>query len=272
VSTAAGHWRDQLAAWAIPQPLLDAVPDSPYSLPPELWRRAQGSADEAPDNPTMQILTESLGESGSLLDVGAGTGRVSLPFGRSGHQLTAVEKNPGMAGALRAEAAEIGADVELIDGVWPDAAEAAGVHDVVVSAHVVYDVAEIDQFVEALHRAARRVVVLEMTPRHPWASLSVFYEALHGLDRPDGPTVADLVQVVQETVGATPTSERWTGSRTTRFVDREELLAFYQRRLVLPIERTSELEELLDPLIIEDGDWLRLDLGLPEVVTLWWGI
>jgi SAM-dependent methyltransferase len=268
VSRAADRWRDQLEAWAIPQRLLDAVPDSPYSWTPELWSR--GSTAEDPDDPTMRILGRFLGDSGSLLDVGAGTGRISLPFAERGHRVTAVERNSGMAEALRAAAAEMNVDVALTARAWPEAAEAVGVHDVVVSAHVVYDVAEIGPFLEALHGAAGRAVVLEATPRHPWSRLTPFYERLHGLRRPHGPTIEDLVGVIRETVGVAAALERWTGRRTTRFLDRDELLEFFRRRLVLPTERFGELEDLLAPFITGDGGRFVLDLGEPEIVTAWW--
>ncbi len=270
MSRAADRWREQLAAWAIPQPLLDAVPDSPYSWSPELWKRAQDSTIEVAGDPTTEKLTELLQESGALLDVGAGTGRVSLPFAARGHPVTAVERDPQMAAALRETAAETGLEVDLVEGSWPEVAARVTSHDVVVSAHVVYDVAEIGPFLEALHRTARRGVVLEVTARHPWTPLRPLYATLHDLEQPSGPTADDLVEVIRETLGATPAQERRVGSRTTRFVDRAELLDFYRRRLVLPEARLGELEGLLDPLIVADGDWVVLDLEPHQIVTTWW--
>ncbi|HSR16416.1 MAG TPA: class I SAM-dependent methyltransferase [Gemmatimonadales bacterium] len=267
MTTAADRWREELAAWAIPQELLDAVTDSPYAWPPQPWRRAPEPQE---DEPTTRRIGALLGETGSLLDVGAGTGRISLPFAARGHRVTAVEKDQGMAEALRAAAQGV-ARLSIVEQAWPDAAARAGMHDVVVSAHVVYDVAEITPFIVGLHRAAGRGVVLEVTRRHPWAPLAPLFRALHGLGRPQGPTVGDLIEVIREAVAVNPSVEQWAGTGALLFGDREELLAFYQRRLVLPAARRRRLEELLAPLIVEEDGWVRLDLGAPEVVTLWWG-
>src|SRR2546430_4648282 len=41
---AADRWRDDLAAWAIPQPILDAAPESPWHFPVELFARRADAA------------------------------------------------------------------------------------------------------------------------------------------------------------------------------------------------------------------------------------
>ncbi len=267
---AAQRWRAELEAWAIPQELLDAVPDSPYSWPPELWKRRTAAAEAGEEPDTTGIVRPFLGDGGTLLDVGAGTGRASLPLAAEGHRLTAVEKNPGMAQGLREEAERLGVAVDVIEGAWPDVAAAAGAHDVVMSAHVVYDVQDIAPFIRALDAAAREAVVIELTPAHPWASLAPYYEALHALGRPAGPTVGDLVTVIHEELGAEPAVEWWSRPGGLRFTDRAELVGFFRRRLVLPVEREPELEALLDPDIVPEGEWLLLGGGERELATVWW--
>ncbi len=269
--TAATAWRSELEAWAIPQELLDAVPDSPYSWPPELWKRRTAAHEESHEEAaTTGLVRGMLPPGGSLLDVGAGTGRASLPLAVEGWALTAVEKNPGMAQGLREEAQRLGVEVTVVEGAWPDVADEAGEHDVAMAAHVVYDVQDIAPFVRALHGAARRAVVLELTPEHPWASLAPHYRALHDLDRPAGPTVEDLAMVVAEELGREPQVTRWRRGAGLRFADRGELVDFFRRRLVLPVERVGELEVLLEPDIADDGDWLVLGADDRELATMWW--
>ena len=206
---------------------------------------------------------------GSLLDVGAGTGRASLPIAVRGYSLTAVERNPEMAAVLRAEAAVAGAQVRVIGGSWPEAAEEAGRHDVVLSAHVVYDVGDLAPFLAVLHRAARVAVVLEAGDRHPWARLIPYYRVLHSLARPDGPTGDLLVEVVDEVVGAHPHVERWVSATRLPFADLQELVEFYRRRLLVPVERAGELADLLAPNVVEQDGWLSLG-GEATTLTLWW--
>ncbi|HSQ36278.1 MAG TPA: class I SAM-dependent methyltransferase, partial [Acidimicrobiia bacterium] len=251
--SAAACWRALLEAWALPPALLAAVPDSPYDWPAGLWRRGQG-VEPGADTPTVRAVAGLLPPGGSLLDVGAGTGRASLALAVRGHPVTAVEPNPEMAAALCAEVATAGVEIRLIEGAWPEVAPRAGRHDVALAAHVVYDVADLAPFLRALHEAARAGAVLEAGERHPWAGLAKYYRALHGLDRPDGPTADLLVAVVHEVLGVVPQVERWVGPARLRFADLQELVELYRRRLLVPIERTAELTDLLAPDIVEkDG-------------------
>jgi SAM-dependent methyltransferase len=267
--TAAERWRTGLEAWALPQRLLDAVPDSPYTWPVHLWRRMQGSAT-AWDTATTSITSGLLDDHGTLLDVGAGTGRASLWAPAAGHPLTAVEPSREMAEGLRAEAAAAGVEVRVIEQGWPEAADAAGRHDVVLCANVVYGVADLAPFLEALHRSARSGVVLEVPPRHPRSHLGPYFGALHGIDRPEGPTVDTFLEVVAETLGLEPEVERWQRATVMRFADLQELLDLYRRRLLLPVERTAELADVLAPDIVERDGWLTLGPVERPSCTVWW--
>ena len=266
---AAVRWRELLEAWALPPDLLAAVPDSPYEWPAGLWRR--GGMEAWVETPTNRAVSALLPPGGSLLDVGAGTGRASLRFATRGYAVTAVEPNPKRAAALREEAAATEAEVRLIEGAWPEAAAQAGRHDVALAAHVAYDVADLAPFLGALHGAARVGVVLETGERHPWSGLAAYYRALHGLDRPRGPTAGLLVEVVEEVLGVSPQVERWEGRSRLRFADLQELVDLYRRRLLVPAERAGEVADLLAPDVVEQGGWLSLrdDAG---VVTVWWRV
>jgi hypothetical protein len=51
--------------------------------------------------------------------------------------------------------------------------------------------------------------------------------------------------------------------------DLQELVELYRRRLLVPVERSAELADLLAPYVVEERGWLRL--GAEQgVVTLWW--
>ncbi len=78
--SAAARWREYLEAWALPPSLLAAVPDSPYAWPADLYRRGQEAEAAGPPTPTARRVLGLLPPGGSLLDVGAGTGRASLPL------------------------------------------------------------------------------------------------------------------------------------------------------------------------------------------------
>lgn len=266
--TAGERWREQLAGWEIPAVLLEAIDDSPYRWPVELFRRRNVSAAETEPPPTTAIVARLAGAGGSVLDIGAGTGRASLPLARSGHPVTAVEKSADMATALREESAGV-AGYTVVEEAWPTAAD-LGRFDVVMCAHVVYDVAPIEAFLRAMVAHSRRGVVVELTESHPWTPLGRYYRALHDLDRPSGPTVDDLVAVIREELGVDPVVERWERPGGTWFESWDEIVEVYRRRLVVPAARIAELRPLLEPdVAIVDG---RMTLGdsVRRLATVWW--
>lgn len=267
--SAAEQWRRQLADWTLPEHLLKAVPDSPYTWPETLWKRRAASAIERGEiTPTTARVVALAGARGSVLDVGAGTGRASLPLARLGHPVTAVERNDGMLTGLRELAT--GLPVEVVQGSWPDVAGQVGSHRVSMCAHVVYDVGDIGPFLVALADRATAGVVIELTETHPWTHLGPYYQALHGLSRPTGPNADDLAAVVQEVSGITPVLERWTRPPDLWFESRDEIIELYGRRLVLPRDRWPELDYILGPEIIEKNGRFLFGTDVRQFVTLWW--
>ncbi|MGH8928582.1 MAG: class I SAM-dependent methyltransferase, partial [Acidimicrobiia bacterium] len=262
---AARRWRHELETWEIPSELLEAVPDSPYTFSPKLWKRRGMDIGE---NPTSIRVTALAGRGGSILDVGAGMGRASLALARAGHPVTAVERNQAMLAGLREASA--GFLVKVVEGSWPEVAETVGPHEVALSAHVVYDVAEIGPFLAALVDRAAKGVVIELAESHPWTHLGPYYRRLHGLVRPTGPNVDDLAAVVREVCGIEPNVERWSRPSDLWFESLEEIFELYGRRLVLPPNRWTELADLLKPEINESGGRLRVGNDDTKLATVWW--
>ncbi len=267
---AADRWRAELEAWVIPQRLLDAAEESPYGWVPWVWERLSAAARAGPPPATVEIVRDLLGEQGSVLDVGAGRGRVSLPLVALGHDLTAVEPDAGMADGFEEEAARLGVSAELVRGRWPEVAAEVPKADVVMSANVAYDVPGIGPFLVALHETARRAVVVELTETHPRVTTAPLFRAVHGVDRPDGPSVDDLVAVIIEELGIQPNVERWKRPATIWFENWDEILAFYGKRVTLPIARRPELRPLLESQVREENGRLYVGDGVGHHCTVWW--
>jgi SAM-dependent methyltransferase len=252
--SAADRWRSALEAWALPDELLEAVSESPYGWVPRLWKRRSAASATEERGPTLARVRNLAGRPpADVLDVGAGRGRASLPLVAEGYRLVAVEKDPGMADGLEEEASGLG--VRIVRGRWPEAGPEVGTVDVAMCANVVYDVPELVPFLSEMIGRARRGVVVELTETHPWSSLTPWYRALHGLERPAGPTVDDFSAVVEEMTGTEPSVSRWERPGSLWFTGWDEIEEYYGRRLLLPVERRHELRDLL-PVVVRDGRYV----------------
>ncbi len=58
-----------------------------------------------------ELATKRLGGPGRVLELGAGSGRVTVPLARDGHQVVAIDQSPAMLGGLRARVAKLPAAV-----------------------------------------------------------------------------------------------------------------------------------------------------------------
>lgn len=265
--TAADRWRQQLQAWALPPDLLASAPQSPYGWPKKTWKDRAKRALDQELSPTGDLVHRLAGNRGSVLDIGAGSGRSSLPLVREGHRVTMVEPDPTMLETLTE--LTVAHPVAIVAGRWPEVADQVESHTVAMSTHVVYDVPELVPFLKAMDRKAESAVVIEMFPEHPWSSLREAYRHFHQLDRPEGPTVDDLLEVVRE-LGHAPLVERWIRPSDIVYETVEELVAASARRLVLPPTRWAELAEYVKPQIVGIPGNYRVGPDEREIFTVWW--
>jgi SAM-dependent methyltransferase len=96
-------------------------------------------------------LAEGCG--GSILDVGAGTGRVALPLARAGHRVVALEREVELASELRRRAA--GLDVEVICADACDFSLAEEVGLAIVPMQTVHLLEDLAAFLRCVHAALR---------------------------------------------------------------------------------------------------------------------
>lgn len=265
--TAAQTWRDELAAWALPERITAAVGQSPWAAPVSFFSRR---ADQAtPRGTSYARAARALAPGGTVLDVGSGAGAASLPLASLTTGLTAVDTNPGMLAALRERAEAAGLVAQLVEGSWPAIAGAVPVADLVVCHHVVYNAPDLPAFALALDEHARRRVVVELTPQHPLVALNPLWKTLHGLDRPTGPT-AELARAVLAEAGIEATLERGPRPPRPAYPSFEELIASTRRRLCLTPDRDPELVRALADLGVDPADPRELAPPDDALVTLWW--
>jgi SAM-dependent methyltransferase len=266
---ALGRWREQLEGWAIPDEILAAAPESPWGFPVGLFRSRARRAGSGPATPSNREAARYLPPGGGVLDVGAGGGAASLPLAGVAGRLVGVDESPEMVAAFLTAAQAAGVPAQGVEGRWPEVAGLLAPADVVVCHHVLYNVADLAPFVDALTGHARARVVVELTERHPLVGLAPLWRRFHGLERPSGPGADDAVAAL-EALGLRVARQDWESRDRFGFDDFDELVAFTRRRLCLPADRDPEVAAALleEGTRRVDGVWVS---GQPRrVTTLSW--
>ena len=261
--TAAGRWAEALAAWAIPQQILDAAPEgTPWRFPPAVfaWTPERAASERSTVTASRQRALEALPEGGTLLDVGAGGGRASLPLAPPAALVVAVDPSAELLAAFAEAAERERVAHRTVQGQWPAVAAQVEPQDVVVCHHVFYNVADLPPFAEALSGHARRRVVVELTAQHPASNLNRAWRELHGLERPTTPTADDAIAVLEE-MGLDVHWEESERLAAPTHRSRAEVIAFTRLRLCVGADRDAEIDVLLGP---------EHESALRRVVTVWW--
>lgn len=274
-SRLAEAWATDLASWAIPRPILDAAPESPFGFPAEPFvrrgERTVGRAHEEPTSTTRRAV-EALGDGGRVLDIGVGGGGTSLPVAERCTRLVAVDGQPDMLEAVVRRGAELGIPVTTVLGRWPDVAPETPEADVAVCGHVAYNAPDLAAFLTAMSSHARRRAVLELTDRHPLSWMNDLWLRFHGVTRPDRPT-ADDAHALSRALGFPSHREDRTDPHEAAgggFERREDAVALVRRRLCLTADRDDEIADALGARLRQhDGLWSSGPSAQP-VVTLWW--
>lgn len=255
--SAAAKWASDLAAWGLPQAILDQAPESPWIHPVSLF----GVPDVIPASPSHTRAREAMPDGGSVLDVGCGGGVAAFALVPPAAKVIGVDHQQGMLDAFAEQAAARGASSVTVFGDWPDVADQTPGADVVTCHHVVYNVSAIEPFVQELDAHAAKRVVIEMPQQHPLAGLAPAWRHFWDLERPTAPTPADLAAVLAD-LGIDAHVELWSHG-ATRTLPFEDEVRFTRIRLCLPETRDDEVRQFL------------IDNPRPEtreLATVWWDV
>ena len=242
--------------------------------PSDFWR---GRADAFRANPhrTRDPLLEQIYgfvEPGyTVIDVGAGGGRMALPLALRCANVVAVEPSESMAAVLTDQAAASGiSNVKLIQSTWEDAVTSPG--DVVICAHVVYTVRDIAGFLNKLDAHARRRVVVIIYNRPPQSAVYPLWKLIHGEERLPLPSLPELCGALAE-VGIEPTLDHLEPGDRMGFESVERALEQLSGRLYVEpgSAAASRLEGILRDVLEEvDERWMLRDAEpLHQVLVSW---
>ena len=112
-----------------------------------------------------RVLALAVGERGSLavLDIGCGTGFLSLELAVRGHRVTGIDFAPEMLALAKAKAAESGAAIRFEEADAEQLPFAAGSFDLVITRHVLWTLphpeAALDEWIRVLRPGGRVAVI-----------------------------------------------------------------------------------------------------------------
>jgi len=144
----------------------------------ELAQRLDAGIETRPD-PILDFVLDRLEPGMSVLDIGAGVGRWTIPLAARAHRVTAVEPVEGMRQVLR-ERLEAGGvtNASIVEEPWLDAAVEP--HDVAVAAYSMYTSTGLAAFARKMESDALRFCCLAMRlPAHD-GIIGELSERIHG--------------------------------------------------------------------------------------------
>jgi 2-polyprenyl-3-methyl-5-hydroxy-6-metoxy-1,4-benzoquinol methylase len=148
------------------------------------------------DDPSLDALRGLVRPTDTVLDIGAGGGRLALPLALETGQVIAIDPSEGMLRVLRAGMAEFHTgNIEVISGRWPEVS--AGIKaDVALISHIGYDVEDIGPFLDAMESTARRLCVAVLLEQPPPTEADRLWPAVHGEERAALPSLPEFLALL----------------------------------------------------------------------------
>lgn len=253
-------WRDLAEAFLRPQPDPDARMVERYRA----WER---NGTVRPDS-LLDVVVNEVGADTTVLDVGAGTGRWTIPLARVARRVTAIEPTAGMEEMLRANLAAAGVtNVAIVPAALEDAVVEP--HDVVVAAHSMYTSPDLAAFVGAMERHARAACFMELHLPPADGVIGELTRAIHGrfYDSPNALIALNALHSlgICANLLVEDEAEHWTDETPDEALERA--------RRHLRLDGPSEHDELIRAVLAER--LTRTDAGYrwpdgKRAALLWW--
>ena len=118
------------------------------------------------DDPLMQFVLGNLRPENTVLDIGAGIGRWSIPMSMKASSVTALDALPGMLEVIQQNASDEGvSNIQTVQGDWATLELEA--HDYTISSHAAYSSPDIAAYARKMERHSREACYIVMrVPKH----------------------------------------------------------------------------------------------------------
>jgi SAM-dependent methyltransferase len=103
-------------------------------------------------------MLQSVNNDLTVLDIGAGNGRWTIPLAKKAKGVTAVEPDGEMVELLQENIKTAPRNIQIIQSSWEEAR--VEIHDIVVSAHAIYSSPDLASFVHKMEQHAKKTCYL----------------------------------------------------------------------------------------------------------------
>jgi len=214
-------------------------------------------------DPAIDAVLEHVRPDDTVIDIGAGGGRIAIPVARHCRQVVAVEPSGAMRSQLEAQAAGAGVgNIMIVPSTWEDAAVEPA--DIVLCCHVLYAVREPELWVRKMAAKARRRVIVVMFHRPVPPNMHPLWEPVYGEKRLQLPAMAHFERLLQE-MGIRYRKRMLPEREDRAYPDFDAALERAARHLyLLPgSSRYRRLEQVLKESLVETPGGLQLRWAQP---------
>ena len=131
-------------------------------------------------DPLVELVASFLTSECTVIDIGAATGRWTIPLARVAKAVTAVEPGSESVAVLRDRADQAGlGNIQIVAANWEECDLSA--HDVVINSHAMYGTADLAGLVESMQLRARQTCCLAMRVVSQDGIMGELSQHIHGL-------------------------------------------------------------------------------------------
>jgi SAM-dependent methyltransferase len=127
--------------------------------PLQRYKRHAYQKQERPD-PLLDFVLQSVDKSLTVLDIGAGSGRWTIPISKIAGSVTAIEPAVDMLNLLWENTKDAETKISTVQSTWEDAE--IDVHDIIVCAHSMYSSPDLALFVRKMEQHARKICYMSI--------------------------------------------------------------------------------------------------------------
>ena len=215
-----------------------------------------------------QIAKIGLALEYTVLDVGAGTGRLAIPIAKQAKSVTAIDPSKGMLACLQENMGREGVkNVVCINKQWEDIELGADIepHDVVIASHSL-SMLDIQEALAKMDATAKKCVYL-FTFAGRWMDGGLC-EEICGEKRSSWSDYIYLCNILHD-MGIYANVEIWDSEYEQHYASLDEAVTKFEEMYDLPSEKEGLLRAHLSKILVEDDGALCLKRKSKSAM-IWW--